>query len=214
MPIAIDDTSRRLQALCTKEQWRLLEKFIALLRAYNTKVNLMSRKDTHAIIDHHLAPSFLFTMLHRMKNGETVLDIGSGNGFPGIVAAILLPRSEFVLVEATRKKAVFLETMVREVRLANAQVICTRVEDLAAEKRWLHYFDHTICRAVAPLAKLIQWSRPLLREDGMVEALKAKDDAQRELKSISLPASVFESPADWQWHEYVRRSCIVSVRIS
>lgn len=211
MPI-VTKTQTDLQRLCTAQQWRQVQRFVKLLLEYNRRVNLISRHDTAAVYDHHVAPSFLYVMTQRLAAGKTILDIGSGGGFPGIINAILLPEQQHVLVDSTRKKVTWLETAIAELQLTHTQALWARVEQLAAAKRWQHYFDHTTSRAVAPLKMLVRWSKPLLKPGGTVEALKGNNVAA-ELKHVVQPYTIHGAPSDWQWHEYLRRSCIVSVQL-
>lgn len=203
-----------IQSQCSPAQWQLIERFVELLLAHNKKVNLISRQeDAAAVYERHVAPSFLFVTLERLRVGERILDIGSGGGFPGIINAILLPDSEFVLVDSTRKKVEFLQHVITELDLRNAQAIWSRVEDLAKSPQWSQAFDHTTSRAVAPLKKLVAWSKPLLKSGGTVEALKGGNIAA-ELKALSEPYSLHRLPttANTQYSTYLQHACIVSVQ--
>lgn len=205
------DIKKNLQSLCTQAQWQLIEQFIVLLLEYNKKVNLISRQDTAAVFEHHVAASFIYKILERLHDNEQILDIGSGGGFPAIINAILWPKSEFVLVDSTRKKVDFLKKIITDLKLTNAQAIWSRVENLAKDSQWQKAFDHTTSRAVGPLEELVRWSKPLLKTGGTLEALKG-DAITAELETLNEPYQLYGVPTEWQHSSYLAHSCIVSIQ--
>ena len=173
-----------LDTIGTASQRAKLAQYLELVRQTNERVNLVSRQDIAHLAEHHLAPSCLFVVLKRIGPNERILDIGSGGGFPGIVCAILQPDSQFVLVDSTRKKTEFLQAVVTKLNLTNVQVVWQRVETMAKSPEWQRSFDRSISRAVAPLENLIVWSKPLLKRNGTVEALKGQQAATAEAKIL------------------------------
>ncbi|EKD76041.1 MAG: hypothetical protein ACD_43C00243G0002 [uncultured bacterium] len=195
----------------TPVQQRQLKVYLELVRAANNKINLVSRRDIDYLMEHHVAPSCLFIVLKRLAAQEYILDIGSGGGFPGIVCAIFQPDSNFVLVDSTRKKTDFLRTVVEQLGLKNIKVLWQRVETMATEPRWQRKFDRTISRAVAPLTDLVQWSQPLLKKTGTVEALKGKLVATVEAKMLKQSVIFHTPPTDWQWNDHLATVTIATV---
>ena len=177
--------SKQLATTCTPEQWSQIEKFAELIKGWNKKVNVVSRKDIDFLIDHHVGPSFLFYLLQRLAPGERILDIGSGGGFPGIINAILFPDTEFFLVDSTKKKVTVMTDTIEKLGLTNVKAHWARVERLAEDKEYMHAFHRTTSRAVAPLVTLIHWSREFLQEGGTVEALKGGDLSHEITEAIS-----------------------------
>lgn len=196
---------------CSAAQWSHIKMYVKLLLDVNEKINLVSRKDTEHIWEHHIAPCFAFKILERIQPNEYIIDIGSGGGLPGIINAILFPETEFLLVDSTQKKVKALEYFITELGLTNISALWSRVEDLHTEE-YLHTFDRTTSRAVAPLKNLVQWSVPLLKPHGSIEALKG-GDLTAELEALTLPYTIHSIPQEFHSNEKMTTAVIVSVAI-
>lgn len=200
-----------IKQLCSASEWQLIERYVAILLKTNVGINLISRKDTDQIWEHHIAPCFAFKILERIKPNEYILDIGSGGGLPGIINAILFPDTEFLMVDSTQKKVKALQYFITELGLTNISALWARVEDLHTEE-YLHTFDRTTSRAVAPINALVQWSAPLLKPHGWVEALKG-GDLTAELATLTLPYTLHSLPSEFHINEKMASAAIVSVQI-
>ncbi len=106
------------------------------------------------------------------SDGEWVVDLGSGAGFPGLPLAVARPKVRFTLVEATGKKAAFLRGVVGELGLSRVDVVQARAEELGRDPAWRERVDGVVARAVAPLSTLVEWALPLCRVGGRLVALK------------------------------------------
>lgn len=161
------------------KQLDLFKKYHRILLEWNKKINLISRKGEASIIEKHFLDSIIFlpeieshTTYHLPLT--TVLDIGSGGGFPAIPLAIMKPDWEFTLCESIKKKCDFLNHLVQELDLKNATIVNARVEALHTTPL-RKSFDVITCRAVAKLDELIKYSLPLLKPGSSLLAYKAKD---------------------------------------
>ncbi|MBZ5859222.1 16S rRNA (guanine(527)-N(7))-methyltransferase RsmG [Flavihumibacter profundi] len=137
-----------------------LEQFGALGPLYadwNSKINVISRKDINQLYKNHILHSLAIAAAFPFPPGSTVIDIGTGGGFPGIPLAIFYPEIEFLLVDSINKKLTVVKEISRAIGLTNVTTRHTRVEDIKDQK-----FHYAVSRAVAPLADLWRWSRPLL----------------------------------------------------
>lgn len=160
-----------------------LQRFVELLLEWNTKVNLISRSRTPNIwlahILHSVAPLFLLDIQPRLS----VLDLGTGGGFPGIPLSIVRPDLRVTLLDSIKKKTAAVEDMRERLSLDNTVVVTGRAEDQAT--KLAKAFDVVISRAVAPLVELVKWSRPLVR--GMQ---RAESEQRAALLPLPVPCLV------------------------
>ncbi|MEI7934258.1 MAG: 16S rRNA (guanine(527)-N(7))-methyltransferase RsmG [Chlorobiaceae bacterium] len=137
------------------------------LEQWNRRINLISRKEDAPIIIKHIFHALLITLYHSFRKEEQVLDLGTGGGLPGIPLAIAFPETQFLLVDATRKKITACQEMIKELDLSNAVAIHTRVEELKGV-----LFDTVLSRQVASLDKLCDYAGRLLKPKGILICLK------------------------------------------
>ena len=134
-------------------QWDKLEEYTALLREWNAKINLVSRKDMDRLETKHLAHCLTITKFLRLMPKARLLDVGTGGGLPGIPLAICYPEARFTLMDSIGKKVMVVEDMVKRLDLQNAEVIRGRVEELPKKKS----YDFVIGRAVTALPTFFGW---------------------------------------------------------
>ena len=146
-----------------------LNKYKDLVLETNKFLNLTAITNDEEFYIKHFYDSLLVVDYFDYKN-KTVMDLGSGAGFPGIPLAILLPETTFYLVEPTTKRANFLEKVKLELDLKNVIVVNKRAEELTLNFR--SYFDFIVTRAVSALNILLEISIPFLKKDGYLIALK------------------------------------------
>ena len=138
---------------CAKQ----LENYATLIREWNHKINLVSRKDIDAFEQHHLAHCLAITPKLKLMDGARLLDVGTGGGLPGIPLAIVYPQAQFVLVDSIAKKMRVVEDIVQRLKLKNVECKCCRVETLNRE------FDFVLGRAVSNLPNFCDWIRNNIR---------------------------------------------------
>ncbi len=151
------------------EQYAALE---GLYKEWNTKINVISRKDIDSLYEKHVLHSLSIATLEGFKPGTNILDIGTGGGFPGIPLAIFYPEVSFYLADSIGKKIKVVEEVVAALGLKNVTIQHTRVEDIKKKK-----FDFTVSRAVAPLKDLWNLSKPLLRKNLNTDAISLHDSS-------------------------------------
>ncbi len=124
-----------------------------LYREWNSKINVISRKDIDNLYPHHILHSLAIAKVLNFAPGTTLLDVGTGGGFPGIPLAILFPECHFTLVDSIGKKILVASEIAKALGLSNVTCLKERVEE---EKR---EFDFVISRAVMPLPDLVKLVR-------------------------------------------------------
>ncbi len=139
------------------EQLRMLEE---VYLDWNTRINVISRKDTDGLYEKHVLHSLSIAALCEFQKGQQVLDLGTGGGFPGIPLAIFFPQTEFLLVDSIAKKLKVVDAVAEAIGLKNVKTRHTRAEEIKGQK-----FDTVVSRAVAPLGDLWKWSKPLIRKN-------------------------------------------------
>lgn len=160
-----------------------LRAFLDELLSANANFNLTAVRSAEDAWERHIVESATVApLLGRPKN---LIDVGSGGGLPGMVLAICRPDIQVTLLEATSKKARFLELTREKLALQNVQVVCDRAETAAAKGSKLREsFDIVTARAVAPLCVLLELTVPFARVGGSVLAIKGEKAAQ-ELEDAS-----------------------------
>jgi len=129
-----------------------------LYKHWNSKINVISRKDIDSLYEKHVLHSLSIAAVFDFAEGTEVLDIGTGGGFPGVPLAIFFPQVKFHLVDNVAKKLKVVDAIAKEIGLKNITTEHIRAEEIKNRK-----FDFVLSRAVAPLKQLWKWSKPLLR---------------------------------------------------
>ena len=149
--------------------------FLALLLETNKSFNLTAITDPDAAWIRHIFDSLTLLPWIGATAAKRVVDLGSGGGLPGIPLAIALPQVRFTLVEATGKKAKFLQEAVAAIGLANVEVVNDRAETIGHDlDRHRERYDIVIARAVGRLAVLTELAAPLARTGGHILAIKGQ----------------------------------------
>lgn len=150
----------------TEQQIRQMNTYAELIVAWNQKINLVSRQDMERLWEHHILPSAIVLKAVSIPQDLWVLDIGSGGGFPAIPLKILRPDLQILMVDSIRKKKLFLQTVISQLKLENISVVNDRVEDLGRNPDYQEKFDLVSARAVATIDSLFNWGRPFLKKSG------------------------------------------------
>ncbi|WP_075349370.1 16S rRNA (guanine(527)-N(7))-methyltransferase RsmG [Algoriphagus marinus] len=130
---------------------------------WNSKINVISRKDMEQFYVHHVLHSLGIAKVMEFQPGTKVLDIGTGGGFPGIPLAILFPDTHFHLVDSIGKKITVVKDVVKQLKLANVEAQQARAEELVRK------YDFVISRAVTRMANFYPWVKNKIRKEDFNE---------------------------------------------
>jgi 16S rRNA (guanine527-N7)-methyltransferase len=164
-PATLADSLRQLGIELPPEQLQQLEQYCAALWSWNQKLNLTRHTDFATFAKRDVVDAWQLCKL--LKQGESVLDVGSGGGVPGVLLAILRPDLQVSLCESVGKKAKALEAIVDSLELPLA-IHAARAESVLEDLR----FDTLVARAVGPLWKICQWFQPHWASMGRILLIK------------------------------------------
>jgi 16S rRNA (guanine527-N7)-methyltransferase len=151
---------------------RRFSEYRNLILEWNQKVNLISRNDESRIITRHFLQSMGLIRIVDFPKRSRVLDLGSGAGFPGVPLKLIRPDLNVILVDSIRKKARFLNEVIRRLELKEIEARWIRVEDIAD----IDPVDWVVSRSVATLERQMRWCRSVLRyPGGWLVAIKGKE---------------------------------------
>jgi 16S rRNA (guanine527-N7)-methyltransferase len=175
-----------------------------LYQDWNAKINVISRKDIDQFYERHVLHSLGIAKVYQFTPGQSVLDVGTGGGFPGIPLAIMFPETHFHLVDATAKKINVVNEVVKSLGLTNVTAQQSRVEDLKTQ------YDFSISRAVARMISFYRWVHKQVKPDGSILYLKGGDFAE-EMQALNKPYDVFDLK-DYFSEEFFETKKVVRVK--
>ncbi len=143
----------------SEEQIRQFEALYDLYFDWNSKINVISRKDIENLYEHHVLHSLAIAKLLEFKDGSEIMDVGCGGGFPSIPLAILFPNVKFHLVDSIGKKLKVCNEVANAIGLKNITTEHARVENVKEK------FDFVVSRAVMPLPDLVKLTRKNIKRE-------------------------------------------------
>ena len=164
----------------TKDQLNRLELYYEILVEWNNKINLTGITEHDEVYLKHFYDSLTICRDINLNEIDSLADIGTGAGFPGMVIKILFPNLKVDLIDSLGKRIIFLNEVVNKLNLKNINIINTRAEEYALKVR--ENYDVVTARAVAPLNILLEYCVPLVKINGYFIPLKA--NCEDEINSI------------------------------
>lgn len=187
----------KLYELCKNNEIDLSDKQLEQFQIFydymiemNQVMNLTSITEEDEVILKHFYDSMSVVKYYDFNQGENVIDVGTGAGFPGIPLAILLPGIQFTLMDSLNKRITFLKDVVEKCELKNVECIHSRAEELAKDEKYREKYDICVSRAVANLSILLEYCIPFIKKGGKFisyksisseEELSASKNAQNKL---------------------------------
>lgn len=156
----------------TENQYNQFMEYMKLLQEWNEKINLTAITEDEEVIKKHFIDCIKAFKSDAVKNAKTVIDVGTGAGFPGLPIAIMNPNINVTLLDSLNKRINFLNTVVAKLELKNVVTIHSRAEDGARKPELRENFDVATSRAVANMAVLSEFCLPYVKLNGYFVALK------------------------------------------
>ena len=191
----------------TEKQIRQIKLLYDLYADWNSKINVISRKDIENLYEKHVLHSMSITKILNFKENSTILDVGTGGGFPGIPLAILFPQVHFHLVDSIGKKIKVASEISLALDLKNVSFTHARVENIKDK------YDFVVSRAVMSLPDLVKLTRKNIKKDGKnalpngLICLKG-GDLTHELLPFKKIANVFELSDYFEEEFFETKKCI------
>lgn len=201
----LENGCKKLNIILSDRQLFQFFRYYELLLETNKVMNLTAITEEKEVIEKHFVDSLLLVrVLDQMNENSgkkepikerfskgTCIDVGTGAGFPGMPLAILCPQTEFVLLDALRKRIDFLNEVITELGLTNVTAVHARAEDYARDNRGT--FDLAVSRAVADLRVLSELALPMVKVGGAFLAMKA-EDCTEEVEAAANARTVLGAP--------------------
>ena len=140
--------------------------YLRLLTEWNTRMDLTAVEGEEELLDRHLIDSLTVMKTELISGAETLIDVGTGAGFPGMALAMAMPETQVVLLDSQQKRLSFLQAVKEETGTANTRIIHARAEDGARMPELREQFDAACARAVAPLNVLCELLLPFVKAGG------------------------------------------------
>ncbi len=158
-----------------------------LLSEWNQKINLTAIEEDKDVVSKHFVDSL--SIIPFLNNSKTLIDVGTGAGFPGLPVKIAKPDLEVVLLDSLEKRIGFLNKVINELNMEKITALHSRAEDTGNSPKYREKFDAVTARAVAALPVLLEYCMPLVRIGGIFIAMKGsslsdKDEAGKALNIL------------------------------
>lgn len=154
------------------DKYNKFMKYMQLIKEWNTKINLTAIVDDEAIVKKHFIDCIKIFKFNTIIKSKSIIDVGTGAGFPGIPISIFMEETEVLLLDSLNKRVNFLNEVISELNLKNISAVHGRAEDAAQNKKYREKFDISVSRAVANMSVLCEYCMPFVKEKGFFVAMK------------------------------------------
>lgn len=169
----LKEISKQINIDLNEKQLNQFEKYMDLLLEWNEKINLTAITEEDEVILKHFIDSM--TANKYIEKETSIVDIGTGAGFPGIPISIIRDDVKVTLVDSLNKRINFLNEVISNIELKNINAIHSRAEDFGKNKQYRESFDISVSRAVANLSVLVEYLLPLVKVGGKCICMKGSD---------------------------------------
>ena len=167
--------TEQLQTKFGRQKASTLLAYLDLVLVRNEHINLTAVRDRNEALVKHVLDSLAIVDLPEYKEAQTIIDVGTGAGFPGALLAIVSPEKEFTLLDSTLKRLRVIDEFAQTLNINNLKTVHARAEEISRKPEYNEAFDICVSRAVANLEKLSGWCLPFVRKGGSFIAYKGEN---------------------------------------
>ena len=181
------ESLKELNIELSEKQLNQFYNYMNILIEWNKVMNLTNITEPEEIIQKHFVDSL--TILKSIKENDSIIDVGTGAGFPGMPIKIVFPETRITLLDSLNKRIKFLEEVINKLELKNIETIHGRAEEVAHNKKYREKYDIAIARAVAPLNVLSEYLLPFVKIGGYaicMKGVKGKEEAEEGKNAIKI----------------------------
>lgn len=195
----------------TEKMGQQFEDYMKMLLEWNEKINLTAITEEDDIILKHFVDSL--TISKYIKEGKSVVDMGTGAGFPGVPLKIAREDLKVTLVDSLNKRLIFLQEVIQKLKLEQIETLHFRAEEFGQNKKYRETFDIATSRAVANLSTLVEYLLPLVKVGGICICMKGsevKDELEDSKKAIQILGGEIEEIHEFTLPESdIKRNIII-----
>lgn len=200
-----------------QKQQNNFEKFYKLLKEWNYKIDITKIVEPEEVFIKHFLDSLLITKSGVIEKNQTIIDVGTGGGFPGIPLKLINDNLSFVLLDSLKKRINFLDELVKQLDLENVVPLHGRAEEISRKEGMREAFDIATSRAVAPLQTLLEYCLPFVKVGGYFIAMKGpnyKDELKLSKGAIKILGGHLEKVLEYELpNDFGARSLIIVKKI-
>lgn len=185
----------------TENQFKKFDQFYELLIEWNKVMNLTGITEYEEVNEKHFIDSLSIDQFLNMNSIQSVIDIGTGAGFPGIPLKIAFPHLKIVLLDSLKKRVNFLDEVIKELDLKDIYTLHGRAEDFAKKQEYREQFDVCVSRAVANLSTLSEYCIPYVKKEGCFVSYKSgmiDEEVKQAKKAVHILGGEIENVMKFQ----------------